>query len=46
LKRAMSHGRKDRKGRTHLSEFLVKSIRMIDDDVNDYDDANPKIINE
>jgi tetratricopeptide (TPR) repeat protein len=44
LKRVMSHGRKDRRGRTHLSEFLVKSIRMIDDDVNDYDDENPNII--
>jgi hypothetical protein len=30
LKRAMSLGRKDRKGRTYLADALVKSIRSID----------------
>jgi hypothetical protein len=33
LKLAMSHGEKDRKGRTHLSDDLVKCIRSIDVDV-------------
>jgi tetratricopeptide (TPR) repeat protein len=30
LKRVMSHGRKDRRGRMHLADALVKSIRSID----------------
>ena len=39
LKLAMSHGKKDRKGRMHLSDDLVKCIRSIDVDVT-FDDID------
>jgi tetratricopeptide (TPR) repeat protein len=50
LKLAMRHGKKDRKGRTHLSDVLVNSVRMIDVDavvaVEDPDTISLKCCNE
>jgi predicted nucleotidyltransferase component of viral defense system len=39
LKLAMRHGKKDRKGRTHLPEALVTSVRSIDLDLT-FDDMD------